>query len=153
METLKELLFRDPQYPFGMLIGLYFMGYPLYAKRERKKTLLRRTATARGKIVGHEIKHGCTRPGFDSRSVGTRHPVMEFEVNGSAVRSVSEVGASWKMLREGQTVNIRYNPENPEDAEIDHVAIASTEQHLAFLFPLIGAAVFLWGCANLIRAF
>ena len=153
MERWIELLLKNPQYPFFALIGLGFLCYPLHAKREKQKTRRRRTATATGVIRNHKTRAQTTRPGFQAGGVSTLHPVVEFEVNGETCQVTSEVGASWNMVREGQQVKVRYNPDDPQDAEIDDIAVEAAEQFLLLIFPLIGLGLFIWGCVNFFRQF
>lgn len=131
---------------------MVFLFYPLYQKWETAKNRRRRSARAQGVVTGMETRRGGNvRPGFDGACAPTQHPVVEFEVDGKTHRMVSDTGASWETLRQGQRVQVLYNPDKPEDAEIDDISLQSVEHLLLWLFPLIGAGVFLWGLVNFLR--
>ena len=152
MQALKEALLKDPQYPFFAFIGLVFLCYPLHAKWEAAKLKRRRTERVRGEVVDEETRIGrSVDMSVGSRQVPTRHPVVVFEVNGVRHRVVSETGASWETLRRGQKVDVLYNPGDPNDAGLDHIALQAVEQLLLWILPLIGAGVFLWGMVNFLR--
>ena len=150
MERLKYIILNDPQHLFFTLIGLVFLLYPLYFKWEETKLKKRRTERTSGEVVDEESR-STTGVGIDlgSHRVPTRHPVVMFEVNGTKHRLVSPTGASWETLRKGQIVDVVYNPNNPRDAGLDHIALQSVENLLLWIFPLIGGGLFLWGLAQM----
>ncbi|MCC5846891.1 MAG: DUF3592 domain-containing protein [Verrucomicrobia bacterium] len=150
MEHWKDALLKDPQYPFFALIGLVLLCYPLHAKWETAKLKRRRTVRTRGEVVDEETR-SASNVGMDlgRHRVPTRHPVVVFEVEGVQHRVVSDTGASWQTLRRGQTVDVHYNPNNPDDAGVEHISLDAVEQLLLWLLPLIGIGMFLWGLVNL----
>jgi len=152
MGNLLEALLKDPQYPFFAFIGLVLLCYPLHARWEAKKLARRRTARTRGQVVDEETR--ATRGvGMDvgRHHVPTRHPVVVFDVDGVQYRMVSDTGASWQTLRRGQTVDVHYNPSDPNDAGISDIALDAVEHLLLWMLPLIGAAFFLWGLVNFLK--
>lgn len=152
MDILKEILHREPQVLAFCLVGFFFLCYPVYANIHASRLARRRTGRCRGTVVDETLRHGGHGPGLStSHHVPTRHPVAVYEVEGQTFRLVSETGASWQTLRRGQTVNIRYNPANPEDADIDDIALQSVEHLLLFFFPLLGAGLFFWNLFKLLR--
>ncbi len=152
MSEWTSVLLADPQYPIATLVGVFFLGYPLYAGWEAARRRRRRTGRARGEVVGEELNrsfaHGVE---VGQRGVSTRHPVVVFEANGSRHRLVSETGASWETLSLGQIVDVHYNPRNPEDAGVENASLEQVETMLLWLIPLIGAGMVLWGVFHLLR--
>ena len=152
MDVWKDALLKDPQNLFFALIGLFFLCYPLHTKWEQAKLSRRRTARTRGEVVDEETRFG-TGAGVDFHrgDVPTRHPVVVFKVADVEYRVVSETGASWETLKRGQIVDVVYNPDNPQDAGLDHIALQAVEHFLLFFFPIIGAGMFLWSVVNVMR--
>ena len=154
MQMLSTVWLREPQYPVFALIGLFFLGYPLVARWKARQLARRRTARTRGRVVAQEVQHrGGAGMQVGNASVPTQHAVVLFEVDGRSCRVVAETGASWETLREGQGVDVVYNPDDPEDAGVDDVALQAVDQLLLWLIPLLGAGLFLWGLVNCLRQF
>lgn len=83
----------------------------------RTRGLLRSGAQAQGAVEGAEKDTSKTRSG----TAVTYHPVVRFTTpGGRAVVFRSAVGYD-TMPRAGDPVPVRYRPDNPEHAEVDHV--------------------------------
>ncbi len=129
-----------------------FLCYPLHAKWEAAKLRRRRTARTRGEVVDEETRATRdVRMDVGRHHVPTRHPVVVFDVDGVQHRLVSDTGASWQPLRRGQTVEVHYNPDNPDDAGISDISLDAVEHLLLWLLPLMGAGFCLWGLVNLLK--
>jgi hypothetical protein len=83
----------------------------------RTRTLLKHGVKAQGTVVDAEEKTG---RGSEDLPYRTYHPVVEFTAtDGRTVTFTSGLGFSGRQPRVGSAVPVRYQPDDPEQAEID----------------------------------
>lgn len=83
-----------------------------------KKTIFIKDAVrAEGRIT--EIRKYSMGKAGNPRNHTLLYPVVEYKVSGLKITFESNIGTSITRLKVGDTVKVRYNPDNYEDADID----------------------------------
>jgi hypothetical protein len=77
----------------------------------------RQRATAKGTVV--DVEHHSSAGTADSHSIGTFHPVVTFEVGGATHRFCSAYGSSLHRPQRGSRVTVRFDPLDPDNAEVE----------------------------------
>ncbi len=94
-----------------VLLAIGLGGYGLYAHRS-EQTRRESMSTAAGTVVELARRAG--------RRSSLYHPVVEFKSSaGETVKFESEFGSVPASHQVGQSVEVRYNPSNPQEAEVD----------------------------------
>ncbi len=116
MEFLLERMSQvGPTLCIGPVFALIGVGLLVSTVRKILRARRRKASEARvdGIVVGWERRRG--------RKGGTLHfPKIEyFSMEGARYEFTASVGASFKTVRDGQTVTVRYLPGDPDSAEMD----------------------------------
>jgi hypothetical protein len=133
------------------MIGLIFMGlgclvvlfgfgvaaYVLYANKT-EQTKWENQPTATGTVVELSKRVSAARPG----SGIMYHPVVEFQApSGETIRFESSFGSMPAGQRVGQSVQVHYNPDHPQEAEIESPVTRWLGLGIAGFMGLIGACL------------
>lgn len=119
-----------------ILVGCGFLASALHIRRLRKRFLAEASA-ATGTVVEVHVR------GVGRNAVSV--PLFEFHTaDGRLQRAESLMGSGFQGFTVGETVAVRYDPNNPSRAEVDSFAmlwgLALLRAGFAVLFLLMGAA-------------
>ncbi|MBL8726707.1 MAG: DUF3592 domain-containing protein [Planctomycetes bacterium] len=119
--------------------GVAFTTIATWQMQGQIAAVRRRTATSRGKVVAVEFVD--SHPGADGPCVGTYRAVVSFEAGGRAHRFRSVYGSSMHRPRVGSAVAIRFDPRDPDNAEVDRGQSVAMGRAVQVLFALSGVAL------------
>lgn len=117
---------------FGCLIFLGGIGLGIYAfvARNKQKQEQSSYVTSDGNVL--QLVERITTSGRAS----ALYPVVEFQANGQTYRFESEFGTRPASQHVGQTVKVKYDPSNPQKAEVDS-ALSNNMGFGIFIFMAI----------------
>lgn len=134
-----------------LLFGGLFLLAPLELRRDRARMDARR-GFAEGVVIGHESRR--TIHDTDHTTThrpDTRHARIAFEIDGIRHECVSSVGASFNIHRIGQRVMVRFDPDDPTNADIAHGAGSDAAMRLLILgFPIVGVLMIVFAAMRLL---
>ncbi len=121
----------------GCLLFLVSVGLVLYVFISRRKADTSRASSvvAEGKVT--ELAMHSRYREFGTSSAGVFHPVVEFQVNGQTYRFESVFGARPAPNKVGDTVKVKYDPANPQNAEVDSVLSNNLGTIIAVIFAVV----------------
>lgn len=93
---------------FSLVIGVVFF---ITTRRNRNRCSNVVSAT----VVDNVFEHSSIGSGRTKSSVATYYPVFEFDFKRKKVRAKGEVGSNPPEHKVGDVVEIRVNPENPQE--------------------------------------
>jgi len=107
----------------------------------------RRAARAPGQVV--DVRWEAIGPRGDK--IMTGFPVLRFTLpDGQAVETVARTGTSVDVMKEGQAVNVLYDPSDPSQARVDSRASSAGTALAGAAFMVIGGAFAVLGLALLV---
>jgi uncharacterized membrane protein YtjA (UPF0391 family) len=118
---------------FVIAIGLFVVGV---ITSQRRKSWLQQSQLTQGKIV--EISKRYERSDKRGQSP-IFFPIVSFNVNGRQFKIESDRGMN--KLEEGDTMTVRYNPENPYESALGDNNIPGTKPNLFFVLGVLLFAV------------
>jgi hypothetical protein len=100
---------------FGCLIFLAGLGFGVYAFVYRNKQKQEQSSylDAEGNVTQLVTRMGV------AGSASVFHPIVEFQANGQTYRFESDYGSRPAPYQVGQAVKVKYDPSNPQEAEVD----------------------------------
>ena len=127
-----------PMFFFGVwaLVGVAFLSVALILRRVNRNKMQRCTRTAAGTVV--EVVY--RRRGNGER--GAYHPVVEYAVDGEIFRMHSGARHNPPQYQGGESVNVHYDPEQPE---YFYIGDNGTAHVLEKVFLLAGLVCILLG--------
>ena len=106
----------------------------------------RRAARARGQVV--DVRWEAIGPPGDK--IMTGFPVLRFTLpGGEAVETVARTGTSIDAMKEGEAVDVLYDPADPSQARVDSRASSAGSTLAGAAFMVIGGAFVVLGLALL----
>ena len=120
---------------FGIwaLVGLVFVLVAWILRRVRLRRAERCTACVTGTVVELEYRHR-------GEQGGAYYPVVEFPVNGQKHRVRSSCGSRPARYAAGDSVTVRYDPENPDRFELEGDRVLALLERV-FLFVGLGCVL------------
>ena len=121
----------------GCLLFLVSVGLIVYVFISRRKADATRASAvfAEGKVT-ELVMHSRYRE-FGTSSAGVYRPVVEFQVNGQIYHFESAFGSRPAPNKVGDTVKVRYDPANPQNAEVDSVLSNNLGTIIAVIFAIV----------------
>jgi hypothetical protein len=110
-----------------------------------------RTARTIGRVIGHVER---STDWHDGDGVGyrppTRHTRIQFAIGEQAHECISSTGATFTIHHVGDEVPVRYDPDDPANADLAHGAKTSAALRLMqFGFPVVGVSLLIAAAVRL----
>ncbi len=121
-------------YYLPAVIGAVFIAVGAYHGWKLRRLVRRCTAAAAGRLLGFEQKK--------TKSGDLYFPVVEFEAGGKSWKARYDFGAAEWDIAAGDAVDLRYNPENPEEIYLYHKQ-SLRQQYASPFFVFLGGIIFI----------
>lgn len=116
------------------VLGILFIAIGTYHGWKLRAVTRRCTAPAKGKLLGFEERK--------MKSGSLYFPVVQFKVKGKPYKSRYDFGeAEWDIVA-GDVVDVRYNPNNPDEIYLDHTQTLM-QRYASPFFIIIGGLIFI----------
>ncbi|MGE1061055.1 DUF3592 domain-containing protein [Megasphaera paucivorans] len=121
-------------YYIPAVLGILFIGVGVYNGWKMRCLIRHCSQPVKGTIKGFDVK--------TLKSGDMYFPVVAYNVNDTAYRSRYEIGDSEWNFEAGDIVDIRYNPNRPEEIYLDHNQ-SIFRQYASPFFIIIGGLLFI----------